>query len=268
MGTIGYSYGSEWHLLRLLGYHRDDLDRRIEEVVPGGRILRWLPARYETDAARVDRPPLSPVFEPRSGKFIHPPRLLDAELEGIGFLPDETPPGVRQAWADYWPRRGKQQHWDAVGRIDVGGEVYWLLVEAKSHLKEVASECKASERGGRSKIREAFRSTAAHMGVEAEAELWMAPYYQYANRLAVLSFLIGHGVKAKLLFIYFLGDRFPEGRAEICPETEQGWASQLDAMERRIGWAPHNPLAPHVHKLFLPVCPPPSESTPRHGESL
>ena len=31
MGKIGYTYGSEWHLLRYLGYHRNELNRQIEE---------------------------------------------------------------------------------------------------------------------------------------------------------------------------------------------------------------------------------------------
>ena len=39
MGTIGYTYGSEWQLLRLSGYHRDHLNKRIEASLPGARAV-------------------------------------------------------------------------------------------------------------------------------------------------------------------------------------------------------------------------------------
>lgn len=257
MGTIGYSYGSEWHLLRFLGYHRDDFNRHVQGAVPGGRVLDWLPARYETEGARINRPPFTPVFDVKKGEYVRRPRILDAEWKGIRFLPDDEHRRVLKAWKDYWPQRGNQPNWDAIGRVDIDGESHWLLVEAKSHIKETISECGASDRGGRGKIREAFRSTAAHMGVEPDVDRWMSPYYQHANRLAVLSFLIREGIKARLIFVYFLGDRFPEGRAETCPATAEGWAPRLDAMERHIGWteAGQNGLFPHVHKAFIPVCP-------------
>lgn len=31
MGNMGYGYGSEFHLLRYLGYHRHQLNRAVEE---------------------------------------------------------------------------------------------------------------------------------------------------------------------------------------------------------------------------------------------
>lgn len=266
MGTIGHSYGSEWHLLRFLGYHRDDLNRRVEEAIGGGRVLDWLPLRYETDRDRIERHPLSPVLDPKTGQHVRRPRILDAELKGVGFLPPDDLTRVRQPWSDYWPQRGNIPNWDAVGRGEVAGDLHWLLVEAKSHVKEIISRCGASERGGRGKIRDAFKSTAVHMGLDVDVERWMNPYYQYANRLAVLSFLIRQGIKAKLLFVYFLGDKFPEGRAETCPTTAQEWAPHLEAMEGQIGWTTDNPLVEHVYKLFLPVCPPSPEAVMRRSE--
>ena len=37
MGKIGFTYGSEWHLLRYLGY-RNELNRQIEEVIPAKNV--------------------------------------------------------------------------------------------------------------------------------------------------------------------------------------------------------------------------------------
>jgi hypothetical protein len=112
MSTIGYSYGSGWQLLRFLGYHRDDLDRCVEEAVrvPGAKVVRWLPFLYEDDRARIDRRPFDVVVDPRTGRETKPPRVLDVEYQGIRFLdPTEE---VRAAWAAYWPQSGRQQNWD------------------------------------------------------------------------------------------------------------------------------------------------------------
>ena len=72
MSTIGFGYGSEWHLLRYLGYHRADLNRAIASAIPGGTVVEWLNSRFETDPAAINR---------------DPPRFLDREIEGFEFLP-------------------------------------------------------------------------------------------------------------------------------------------------------------------------------------
>ena len=41
MGKIGFGYGSEWHLLRHLGYHREYLSLKTLEVT-GGNSIEWL----------------------------------------------------------------------------------------------------------------------------------------------------------------------------------------------------------------------------------
>lgn len=46
MGDIGYGYGSEWHLLRYLGRHQNDLNREIEKESKlqalDARVMDWL----------------------------------------------------------------------------------------------------------------------------------------------------------------------------------------------------------------------------------
>jgi hypothetical protein len=47
MGKIGYGYGSEWHLLRYLGYHRDYLQNSILQIT-GGSHIQWLDFPFST----------------------------------------------------------------------------------------------------------------------------------------------------------------------------------------------------------------------------
>lgn len=242
MSKIGYTYGSEWHLLRYLGYHRDAMNRAVEVTIPGSTVRAWLDQHFEERPVVLD------------GK---PPRFLDREFEGIDFLPGPKRDRLRKPLGDFWPTTGSLPNWDAVGRVELQGQSFWLIVEAKSHLGELNSICKArgqEDGGGRDRIIEAFRSTQDDLGIARDAEAWMGPFYQFGNRLAFLNFLVKHGIPVHLLLIYFLGDRFPQGRGVFCPETEAEWQTALVVMEQHVGWHPGNRLSHRVHKLFLPVC--------------
>ena len=132
--------------------------------------------------------------------------------------------------------------------------IHWVLIEAKSYLREVRKFCGAAG-PSRHMILAAFNATIGHMGAQVNANNWLSPYYQFCNRLAFLHFLTANGVRAKLLFVYFLGDRRPRDR-EVCPVEAAGWLPTIEEMERHVGWTNDtNPLANDAHKLFLPVCP-------------
>lgn len=243
MSTIGFGYGSEWHLLRFLGYHRDILNRSIECSIPNGMIIDWLGTPFEANTSAIAK---------------EPPRFLDREFEGINFLPPDDQRRLGRHLDEFWPTTGSKPNWDAVGRVRVADEEAWLLVEAKSHLVELRSTCGARpafEGGGRDRIAEAFRLTQARMGIGVGPEAWLSPYYQFCNRISYLQFLCDHGIPTRLLFLYFLGDRFPTKRAACCPEEESGWRPALREMELHTGWGEENPLAGRVHRAFLPVCP-------------
>ena len=240
MSTIGRGYGSEWHLLRYLGYHRAELNRAVAAAAPGVTAVEWLDARFEADAAPFER---------------DPPGRLDREIEGFDFLPAHQ----RRRLAPAWPRTGSPPCWDAVARIDVAGEGCWLIVEAKSHLGELRSACKARSEavgGGRGRILATFDRVQAELGIKAGAEAWMAPYYQFCNRVAFLHLLDRMDIPTRLLFIYFVGDRFPPARSASCPGTPDGWLPALATMDAHTGWSAANPLAPRVHRIFLPVAGP------------
>jgi hypothetical protein len=223
MSEIGYGYGSEWHLCRWLAYHRHDLNRRIEAEIDG-RVVDWLDFR----------------FEPKR-------KFFDAELKGMDFLPDCHP--AREHWRVFWPQTGNVTNWDAVGRIEVGGTSEWLLVEAKANLAEIQSWCRAKEAGGLPVIRCALNATKRALGVPDSCD-WLRPYYQYANRLASLHFLLSEGVPAHLLLVYFLGDRKPSAQ---CPKTAGEWHDALSRMRKWLGIHGASATEGRVHTLFLPV---------------
>jgi hypothetical protein len=232
MGKMGCGYGSEFHLLRYLGYHRTELNREVEEKT-GGRVLDWLD--FEFDPKRK-------------------PAESDVELKGLAFLGQEGP--TIEAWKKFRPQTGNVQNWDAVGRLQTGSQIEYLLVEAKGHVEEIRSDCNAKERGGLPKIRDAFAETIKACCSDKTVDDWLSPYYQYANRLAALHFLLKHNVPARLIFIYFLGDQWPNGKNSkgqpvTCPGDKQEWETALDDIHIHLGLTGSSPLEQRVHPLFL-----------------
>jgi HD domain len=221
MGSIGYGYGSEWHLLAYLGRRRDELSDHVRKLT-GATSVEWLDfPRTEIGSS--------------------------AEWKGLDFIGARS---VQNAWKAFWPQHAGIHNWDAVARIDVDGTVEWLLVEAKAHLGEIESNCGAKPEGGRGTITAALELTKKALGVGADRD-WLNRYYQFCNRIAVADFLRRNGIPTKLLFIYFTGD-FAEGRE--CPSNEAGWRQALAAQDEHIGLPKKgHALETHIHKLFLPV---------------
>ncbi|NIM68642.1 MAG: hypothetical protein GTO55_11025 [Armatimonadetes bacterium] len=223
MSDIALGYGSKWHLLRYLGYHRD----RLNEEVQGGTgviVERWLDFPY--DKSR---------------------KLLDGEWKGLDFLPEHEP--ARNAWNDFWPQTGNVPNWDAVGVAQNDKQTEWLLVEAKAHIGELHSECKAKDPASKEQIRKALAEAKGAFGVCPSAN-WLSPYYQYCNRLAVLHFLAKHDIAARLLFIYFTGDSNPSAD---CPRDKAGWQAALQELYSEIGLTNESPLKRQVHSILLSI---------------
>jgi hypothetical protein len=230
MGKIGFGYGSEWHLLRHLGYHRGYLSQKTL-CVTGGHSMDWLDFDFSKE---------------------NEPLKDDKEFLGLEFIKNAP---VQENWKSFWPQTGNSQNWDAVGKIHFGNHDEWLLVEAKGHIGEIKSKCGAKP-AGQQKIRSAFKETSQTFGNRSQPiENWLAPYYQYANRLAVLHFLMKEcspAVNARLLFIYFYGENRKDA---ICPQNEQGWQTEIQKMKAWLGIDENCELAQRVHYLFLPVNP-------------
>lgn len=226
MARMGDGYGSECHLLRFLGRHRQLFDQAVLEAV-GGSAIRWLDFPFD-----------------RANPW------LDGEWEGLNFLGAEHP--ARIAWNGTWPATGKSQNWDAVAEVQVSGAWEWLLVEAKGNMEELGSTCQAKETGGRPLITRTMAETKADLGVHVDRD-WMSGYYQVCNRIAALNYLRKKGVGARLLFIYFTGDR--SGPRRTCPMTATDWDAALAAQDRHVGLPAEHPLSGRIHKMFLDVIP-------------
>jgi hypothetical protein len=230
MGKIGCGYGSEWHLLRYLGYHRSYLSQKVKEAT-GSHSVHWLDIPFSKTNI---------------------PLQQDREFKGMGFIQDTS---VRSAWKLFWPQSGNAQNWDAIATASIDNQHEWLLVEAKGHLKEMNSTCGASG-PSRQKIRLALEQTSRAVGNRLQPmDNWLSPYYQYANRLAALHFLRNvckPAIKARLLFVYFCGD--PHKYAD-CPKTEQAWMPDLQKMSNHLGIDKGCTLMQYMHRLFLPVNP-------------
>lgn len=222
MAILGAGYGSECHLLRYLGRHRRAFDERVSAAI-GGTVLEWLDFHFDP----------SQVWP-------------DGERRGLDFVDDAA---VQAAWRAWWPQGRGIHHWDAVGRYAAGNETGWLLVEAKANVEELASDCKAKPEGGRAQIEAALAETKQALGVDASRD-WLRGHYQAANRIAALHFLGAHGVAARLLYVYFSGDRTPN---RTCPADAAGWVDALQRERAHLGIAAEHPIRARMHALHVPV---------------
>lgn len=146
------------------------------------------------------------------------------------------------ALADFWPSGGPQ--WDALGR-STDGTVF--LVEAKAHVGELHSTWAAKAPASRAKITSSLERTRSALGVTG-GEDWRLKYYQYANRLAHLSFLREQGVPAYLVFVYFIGHTEMPG----APISRQDWNGANDALKKHLGLTDLPPI-PGVIDLYVDV---------------
>ena len=200
----------------------------------------------------------------------HAPGVLtDATRAALGLAPEWTiewvSPRFNDQWSEYrdsdfldrldlarlapalnafWPDGGPQ--WDGLGRSSDGGVV---LVEAKAHANELQSSCQASSAASVERIRKSLHSAQHAFGAERGGD-WSVAYYQYANRLAHLSFLRDNGVHARMVFVYFVGDSEMNG-----PQSREGWTPALAAAYGHLGLN-RTPL--NVCNVFIDVTAAPS----------
>ena len=158
---------------------------------------------------------------------------------------------LESEWRDFWPTQGNVPNWDAVGRLTgIDGKEEHLLVEAKAHVGEIKSDCRAKEKS-KEKIDAAFREVKRGLGIACDND-WKKGYYQFANRLATLYFLDAHGITARLLCIYFIGDKFPNSKC-VCPKSQEEWTEALKKQDYYLGLSAEHRLQDRICSVFLPV---------------
>ncbi|WP_417291568.1 hypothetical protein [Corallibacter sp.] len=209
MGKMALGYGSEFHLLRWLGRHRNEFNKRIKILLDIDNVT-WID--FDFDAGK---------------------EIPDKELIGLSFLQDEPNyQEVLSLWKKEWPQTGNSMNWDLVGYTIKNGIKTWILIEAKAHLGELSQSCGASKHS-LSKIEDALLKTAENNGINIiKDNPWTKKYYQFANRIYIQDFLNRSGIKSKLINIYFLGDMSSKNRKS--PKNKEKWEIEIDKMKRYL----------------------------------
>lgn len=227
MGNVGKGYGSQYHLRRLV-------NEFPEQLVNAVRVS------YEKAG----------LPSPTSVKWISPLAAEGyRELGGMEYFRGDSK--VYAKWAAFWPQTGTPPMWDAWGVASGSSWEDILLVEAKANASELESPPSGASPGSLMKILAALEATKAYLGVPRECE-WHGTFYQFCNRLACLHFLNGIANKsARLLCVYFTGDRFPDGRP--CPDSEASWGPLLERLQRILQLPDSHPYRDRILKAFIPV---------------
>ena len=162
-------------------------------------------------------------------------------LDKLGVSLDCVPLG------EFWPPRGGP-HWDALGKTD-GGQV--ILIEAKAHVSEAVSSCKAKSEKSRARIRKSLESVKAYVGAHSSAD-WMENFYQYGNRLAHLYLLRTlNEIPAFLVNLYFLNADEMASASTIVPKTVAEWEDEIAQQERFLGIPPQHALSRYAIHAFV-----------------
>jgi len=134
--------------------------------------------------------------------------------------------------------------------VNENGTPTWLLIEAKAnHPEFTGSPCGArTGSDARKKIESALGRVKRHLGVHRDFS-WLGSYYQFANRLAALYFLQRRRISARLVFLYVVGDCFPDDRR--CPSTPSDWEELFRARASTLGLPVDHPFSNLVHTVFL-----------------
>jgi hypothetical protein len=226
MGQMALGYGSEFHLLRWLGRHRNEFNKRVKELLNTTNIT-WLDFNFDKTQ-----------------------EIPDKELVGLEFLKNELNyEKILKIWKEEWPQTGNSMNWDLVGYTVQNNIRTWVLIEAKAHLGELKQDCGATSLVSIEKIKIALSETAKSNDVIInEKQPWTKQFYQFANRLYVLDFLKRNGINAKLINLYFVGDMISINRKS--PKSKNEWQSKIKEMKDYLSVKTDNLK---VYELFLDI---------------
>ena len=164
-------------------------------------------------------------------------------LKAIGF------PKLSHKLAEFWPLGGPV--WDALATVEgKSGSRGVILLEAKSHILELANPSYACKATGKSleKIKSSLTTVKRELKVKRNID-WLGEYYQYANRLAHLYFLTIVGqVPTWMVFLYFVGDVEQNN-----PFVVADWTASIDQMPNKLGLPRDHLLEQTIVNVFAPV---------------
>lgn len=215
MAEIGYGYGSEYQLLRMLGHHRNFLNSQIQKTLGTNEEIKW--ADYPVNDSRIS---------------------LDGEWKGIDFIFRENKAElskIKNNWKNYWPSSTNSQNWDGIFKVGTT----WYFVEAKAHAEEVKSQCKAESSESRDLILNAFEDTKKWLKSSSDPRNWLKDNfnsYQLANRLAFINFCKKNNINAKLFYISFVNGYSPKNKEdEKSIKTTDKWNKIWEEEYKELG---------------------------------
>lgn len=155
---------------------------------------------------------------------------------------------IRRPKTDFWPKGGPC--WDAIGiGKDNRTDKIILLVEAKGHIGEINSgriDSKDKHPDSMRTITKTLEKTKESFKCNKDSDWNTLPYYQYMNRLAWLYSLRREGIKAYLVFLYFLNSDYkPVG-------IKEEWEVILRRVKNNLGY-PKGDYGKFVTEVFLDV---------------
>lgn len=224
MGKMALGYGSEFHLLRWVGRHRNEFDKRIKEKLKIENIF-WQDFQFAKSATK-----------------------LDQELTGLSFLEkEENVSEVFSTWEKEWPKSGNSMNWDLVGYTENKDAIKtWLLIEAKAHIGELSQKCTAISEDSKEKIKKALENATTNFGIKTNER-----FYQFANRIYILDLLKRHNIKAKLINIYFIGDLRNNTRKS--PQSEEDWKAPINQMKSLLNITDEKQSNIGIYDLFFDI---------------
>ncbi len=225
MAKLGYGYGSEFHLLRMLGRHRNSFDLKILTALGyTDKKINWIDYKYD------------------SKQFIP-----DRELIGIEFLADL--PNFQQlktSWSKHWPSPNNAQNWDAICKIDNE----WILIEAKAHKDEMNSDSKASIKS-KIFISDRLDTIKTKYGITSQND-WNKNYYQKANRILFLEYLMDNNIRAKLLFVYFVNG-YRKGGEQLGVTSIAQWTDLIKKQDKYLGISNNKLIKDNIVDLIINI---------------
>lgn len=169
-GKLALGYGSKYQLLRMLGWHRNELNSVLSQRLNVDGNINWLDFGFAGPC--------------------------DKELLNLDFIPE-----LKDSWRDYWMCGGPNNglNWDAVG---ISSDGTYILVEAKAHLKEFDSRASGKSES-RTKNNQKINLFLQKYKINSSADSWSTNFYQFANRLVITDYVLSRGYKVKLVYLLF-----------------------------------------------------------------
>jgi len=215
MRRIGYGYGSEWQLMRMLGRHRKYFDDLIKEQYLLSKstfnpcIVKWFDFKFRG--------------------------MIDSELLGKDLF------NLCNLECEYDILN--KANWDCIGQL----ENIYLLGEAKGHIKELFKTDKSNAKiVSKKKYLELVEEIMVIYKIDLRyKDAWISDGFQLGNRIATQYYLEKNNVECLLLYILFIddwkidfGEKSNKNSCEDCKsvKSEDDWKEAFDMQIQKLGF--------------------------------